>query len=677
MMKDVASIASRAVAALTLPAAAALNSRAAAALVACLVLGAATSTAAASRSSDRPQVPVADHLPVAEVEAGMTGYGLTVFAGSTVDTFQVRVLGTQERARAAGNLIMVELLGPRVAETSVAQGMSGSPIYLGGRFAGAVAFGWPGALRPIAGITPAGEMLALGGSDDGPLDPSAADLAGGGADPLQLLAWSATASVLARELLDLPETAPAGAPALPSGWVRPEELWPHLFAAVSGGRVGTAPTGGWQSLPVTWIHAPLGSGAPASDGQAPPGSLPPVPPATGRGDTDETLPLVPGAACAVPLILGDAQLGAVGTVTWVDGDRVLMMGHPFLQRGPVRLPLASAEIVTVFPSRAMSFKIGTIGPVVGEVIRDQRAGLVGRLGSAPPLIPVSVNVRENGRSRSYDFDVADDPQLSPALVFWCLYNALLVEGDDQSRQTLRYELVTRWDLSDGDDLDPVVLTGQVAGPGGAAGLAPEWMAPLQVLLNNRHRPLQLRSVEAHLEVTRPMEVGVVSGLAAPATVYPGQEVAVRVPLETYRADDRTEEFVLTLPAFLEPGRYRLVAASARELFALEAQRAEALFQDRSLAATLDLVRSPRSASTLVVALVASGRNPVVVGRELANLPGSLARTLRPGPAGATASTLAVYVVRRERPTDLTLSGHAIRDITVVPAAEPTREESRP
>ena len=69
----------------------------------------------------------------------------------------------------------------------------------------------------------------------------------------------------------------------------------------------------------------------------------------------------PGSACAVPLITGDAQLGAIGTVTWVDGDRVLMMGHPFMQRGPVDWPLATAEILTVFPSRQMSFKMGSIG----------------------------------------------------------------------------------------------------------------------------------------------------------------------------------------------------------------------------------------------------------------------------------------------------------------------------
>ena len=64
----------------------------------------------------------------------------------------------------------------------------------------------------------------------------------------------------------------------------------------------------------------------------------------------------------------------IGTVTWVEDDDVYMMGHPFLQRGPVDLPLATARVLTIFPSRLMSFKMGTTGDIVGSVHHDQRAG---------------------------------------------------------------------------------------------------------------------------------------------------------------------------------------------------------------------------------------------------------------------------------------------------------------
>jgi hypothetical protein len=366
----------------------------------------------------------------------------------------------------------------------------------------------------------------------------------------------------------------------------------------------------------------------------------------------------------------------VGTVTWVDGDRVLMFGHPFLQRGAVALPLAAAQVVALFPSRELSFKIGSIGPVVGTLLYDERAGLVGELGTAPPLVPVEVEIVRNGdESQDFAFQVADDEQLTPVLAFWCLYNALLARGDDQSRQTLRYELVSRW-TADGDALAPVVQTGQVVGPGGAAALATEWMAPLRVLLANRHRSLELQGVSARLEVSRPVAAAVITGVTARSVVRAGEKLQVAVSLETYREPDRVEAFTLDLPAQLPPGPYRLAAASAREFFALETQRAAALFRDRSLDATLALIRKERSAATLVVALIAPGGSVVVAGRELEDLPGSVVRALRPG-GGGVEPALASYAVRAERDTDLALDGHAILDVVVKPAARITPEEPRP
>ena len=107
-------------------------------------------------------------IPASEITAGMTGYGLTVFAGSRIDTFSVRVLGVQPNARAQGALVLVEVGGHGLELSSIAQGMSGSPVFLDGRFAGALAFGWEGALAPIGGVTPADEMLAM------PSEPSTA-----------------------------------------------------------------------------------------------------------------------------------------------------------------------------------------------------------------------------------------------------------------------------------------------------------------------------------------------------------------------------------------------------------------------------------------------------------------------------------------------------------------------
>ena len=50
----------------------------------------------------------------------MTGYGLTVFAGSRVDTFSVRVLGVQPNARAQGSIVLVEVGGHGLEKSNIA-----------------------------------------------------------------------------------------------------------------------------------------------------------------------------------------------------------------------------------------------------------------------------------------------------------------------------------------------------------------------------------------------------------------------------------------------------------------------------------------------------------------------------------------------------------------------------
>lgn len=650
-------------------------------------------------------------LPVAEVEAGMTGYGLTVFRGSAVDTFGVTVLGVQRGVRAGGDVIIIEVAGHGLDLSAVPQGMSGSPVYIAGRFAGAVAFGWGGALRPIAGVTPADEIMALpsatvavGGETRqesgavpadhfaGEGDNGAAVSAGTSAPavtqaatvsplPLTALVTEPCPVALQAAVLDLDRstitpsitssitstttTTFSGATAdrLLAGWPSPAEVLAALLPAgpeptLAGGAAFSAPT--WIYRPLTRANAPIA----LSNG--------------GDGGTDTAWPpLQPGSAGAVSLILGDAQLGALGTVTWLEGDRVIMMGHPFMQRGPVALPLSAAEIITIFPSRSMSFKMGSIGPAVGTVLYDQRAGLVGKLGPVPQLVPVTVSIDRDASSETYAFSVVEDPVLTPSLVFWCLYNALLVSGDDQSRQTLRYEVTTLWSAEDETSTLPIVLSGQVAGPGGAVALQSEWMAPIQILLNNRHESLRLRGVRADLRVSRPLEAAVVAAAVLPGTVPVGETLAVAVTLETFRGQTQSVELGLPIPEYLTPGRYRVVVANARDLFALEAERAAGLFRDRSLPALIDLIRRPRSASTLVAAVVELRVGVVVEGRELPDLPGSVGRLLRTGRDGQSSPTRAGYAARVSQETDLFLQGHAVSELTVLPSARPTEKKERP
>jgi len=610
---------------------------------------AALSAAAALATAESTPARVA----IGEGAAGQTGYGLSVFAGTEPDTFGVTVLGVQRGARAAGDVILVELSGCDLERTAVAEGMSGSPVYLDdGRLLGAIAFGWPGALRPIAGLTPARELdeardrrdTVTAGADAARAAPAAATA---------LLAGPVSGRLAAALLpgatpLDPP--APAADP-----WPSPEELAARLLP-----RRVVAASGPFLPLELGLYARRVGATA------APAATAALAPPR-----------LRPGSACAVSLVSGDAQLGAIGTVSLVEGDRVVCMAHPFLQLGPVELPLAAADIVTLFPSREMSFKMGSAGPVVGRVTHDLRAGLAGVLGEAPPTVPVSVEVVLPSGRRTLSFAVAVQPELTPALVHWCLYNALLVDGDDHAEQLVEYRITLACAGRDGVPIAPVELAGVTGGAGGVAALAADWQAPLQILLTNRYQPLMVTDVRATLRVSRPVRAATIRGIYAPATVAPGEAFTVEVELEERHGPIRRERFTLRLPAGVAPGVLRLGAASAREFFALDALRASGLFADRSLDATLALLNRPRSLDELTVAVIAPVPGFTTGGRELDNLPGSVRQTLAAGPPTAAEPTLASYLLRVARPTGLVLEGDAVLDLTVSHPPAPRAKEDRP
>ena len=105
----------------------------------------------------------------------------TVFTGATVDSFEAEIVGVVPGGRTEGTLIVARATGERVARTGIAAGMSGSPVYVGGRLAGALSTGWAFNREPFFGVTPIREMLKV-------LDQPAEDMPGpssgpSGADP--------------------------------------------------------------------------------------------------------------------------------------------------------------------------------------------------------------------------------------------------------------------------------------------------------------------------------------------------------------------------------------------------------------------------------------------------------------------------------------------------------------
>ncbi len=101
-----------------------------------------------------------DIIPLSQVRPGMKGYGLTVFEGTQPEKFDVEVIGIQKGFLPRQDLILIKTRHPRLDVARVVAGMSGSPIFLGGKMAGAYAYGWTFPREAVAGVTPIENMLS-------------------------------------------------------------------------------------------------------------------------------------------------------------------------------------------------------------------------------------------------------------------------------------------------------------------------------------------------------------------------------------------------------------------------------------------------------------------------------------------------------------------------------------
>jgi hypothetical protein len=523
----------------------------------------------------------------------------TVFVGERVEQFDAEIVGVVKGGRAEGDVILAKATSERVVRSGVAQGMSGSPVYVEGRLIGALSSGWSFTREPLFGVTPIGEMLAV-------LDlPSLSDTAG--------------------------TAGPTGIePA--AGSVRFGEFrWEDPAVADGGSRPPAMPSAGPRALAV-----PLACGGlhPAAEDEArrlfAPLGLAVTPGGRSRGEGPPADSLQPGSAVAVDVLTGDVQMAAIGTVTWREGDRVLIFGHPLFQSGNVRLPLSTAEITTIVASDMTSFKIGARGRAVGTLLQDRRAGMSGRVGPPPGLLPLSVEVGGAGRTRRrFQFAGIEDRALAPQLVGIATLNSLLESGGTGSQQTLTWTMrLVR------GGAPALMLSDVVAGEAPATELVASLVAPLRFLFSNPHAPLRLDSVTVTVEAAPGREQwSLRSARVLDAAVRPGGSVRVECELERWRGGRTPVTVRLDVPDEVPDGRYVLWVGGAAELARYEASRLPGRYRPTSLDDAWRRLAEARSGDALYAALFASAPEVTLAGVDYPELPVS-ALALMAGGQGA-------------------------------------------
>jgi SpoIVB peptidase S55 len=448
-------------------------------------------------------------MPLKDVRAGMHGTGRTVFNGDKVDDFQVEILGVLENTGPKESLILGRLSGGPLEHTGVMQGMSGSPVYIDGKLIGAVAMAFPYAKDPIAGIRPIEEMLRV-------------DSAQQRVANVRSLAKNADVASLfpAREAAGFGDTrmTEVSTPLSLGGFTAAavEQFSPQMR------KLGLEPVQG------------------ISTGGAPEDRM---------GDPSR---LQPGSMISVELMTGDMSVGADGTITAIDGNKVYAFGHRFLAVGPADLPFTRSEVIALLANINTSFKISSGRELMGVISQDRNTAIEGSLGTRAQLVPLDISVTQDTKHvENYHMKMVNDRYLSPFLLQMAVFSAI----DATERAAGVSSIAVEGSIEFENRKDPVQLRNIYAGDSGSAMLAATSTAvPLAYLMQTGFDQLRVKRVSLQLEsfdVKKELNIGQV--YLSRKEVKAGDTIELMTQLDGENGVQVTRSLKYTIPLGTAPG----------------------------------------------------------------------------------------------------------------------------
>ncbi len=466
---------------------------------------------AVSPADARPPVPMTHPAPahqlkwdskkfmrVSELRPGMTGYALSVFKGTKIEKFGIEILGVVAKFNEGKDYIMFRATsGPPVTRgLGIAEGMSGSPIYINGRLVGAISLGNQFAKDPIGFATPIEAMLD---------------------------AWSP----------DLPAKLPSISASAPSSVVKgldSTNFQSEMPLSVSGmdsqslSRLGTA---------LAPFHFHVMAGAGMSNG-------------IDTNPLAKNPSLVPGSAVGVALIQGDFDANATGTVTYRDGNRLLLFGHPFQNLGPIDAALTTAYVVDIYPSYQTSFKLGSPIKTVGRIFQDRPFSVGGVIGPMPQMVPMTVTVHDESihRSKTFRVRIINHPLLTgrfiPAVAGAAISQIHGDPGDTMAQVTMDVDAeevghVKRTNLY----FDPLSIDQAATG---------DLSSLMSLLSSNSFYPLAVKSVNMTVTIQNRHDTAEIDHVFVTQSKFaPGDTVNVGVVLKPYKQPRYTQFLAVKIP----------------------------------------------------------------------------------------------------------------------------------
>jgi hypothetical protein len=476
----------------------------------------------------------ADVMPIDQIRRGMKGYGLTVFEGTKPERFDVEVIDVLRNFRPKQEIVLIKTKHPRLEVAKVVAGMSGSPIYIDGKMIGAYAYGWTFGAEPIAGVTPIRAML-----DE--MELPLPDSINGW--PLKILPGSKQPKKAAGSGMrgrfdgelgryDVRKHAEqvARAVAMPSPAPVRKVATPLLVGGLTPSAIGLAAE----------LLAPLGLEPLQAGGGG------------GKPEADAPTRYEDGGAIGVELIRGDMSATGLGTVTRVEGDRLVAFGHPMMEAGVTALPTAIGRVLWVLASEQRSFKIGMPVRPVGAMVNDRQASIVVSHSAQAPVVPVKMTIKgvPGLPVSSWNFEVVHERFLSPTFLSVALGSGLQAVANEQ--QDVSWSAKSRVKVAGYGTIelnDFGVAIGGTPDPGEFS--RSNVVRAVGAVLNNPWQPAHIDSIEVAVDLHYAREIYRLRGAELlTSEVDAGEPARVRLTLVPFAGPTVTKVLSVPLPASL-------------------------------------------------------------------------------------------------------------------------------
>ena len=495
-----------------------------------------------------------------DVHQGMHGKAYTVVDSSgRIRSFDVSVTGILDNGKGSDRRILAKASGPVVQQAGGAlQGMSGSPVYINGKLVGALSAGIKDMDPFTFLITPIGDMLKIWDMPD-------------------------TKNITRIHQVDFREIE------------RQKEMREKAEAAKKAEKTSKEDTVdvdvkpgknkefdlGADAAKAESTDAAKGESAAADEAKAD------VKPAKGDTespakpdfddeDTDEETKAEPKAtlylggfgeagtrymqralgdlgyaayrSLGVAVVYGDFTVGATGTVTAVDGNRVLAFGHPFMHRGNVNFFMTDASVVGTVHGVSDGMKLANVGSIIGRVNQDRSSGISGTIGEFPSVVPVRVTVHDRslGRDESFGAQIAYDEDFVPSLAAGIAYASMAKTSDNLGESTAKvFFSVSTNAVKDGIfSRDNMYYAPSDVGQNAVGEIS----QALSLITANTEQESDITDVKVDITVSAGRNTAsIISVDPDKTTVKPGETIKFRTTIKPYRRDKETVFVPYTVP----------------------------------------------------------------------------------------------------------------------------------